>query len=45
MSWTYTRMIVARGMSCFIYVKLTPQKWGMQYFGTNDIIRSEGKEI
>ena len=44
MSGTYTRIILIQDMGCFINVELkNPPKRGTQYFGTNVIIRSEGK--
>mgnify|MGYP004469355833 FL=1 len=44
MSGTYTRIILIQDMGCFINVELkNPPKRGTRYFGTNAIIRPEGK--
>lgn len=44
MSGTYTRIILIQDMGCFINVELkNPPKRGTRYFGTNVIIRQEGK--
>ncbi len=44
MSGTYTRIILIQDMGCFINVELkNPPKRGTWYFGTNAIIRQEGK--